>query len=463
MLKIYDTLTKKKSAFKPHRDKKVSMYVCGMTVYDYCHIGHARTMVSFDIVYRYLTYLGYDVNYIRNITDIDDKIIQRSQKNNESFYELTERFIQALNEDTKALNILHAVSEPKATDFIPQMIQLIETLIQKKLAYVASNGDVYYSVHEFKSYGELAHQKLEKLHAGVRVSILEAKKDPLDFVLWKLAKPGEPSWDSPWGKGRPGWHIECSAMCLNCLGEQIDIHGGGFDLIFPHHQNEVAQSEGATGSKLANYWMHAGLVTINKEKMSKSLNNFFTIREVLEKYPPEVVRYFMLTSHYRSQLNYSAELLLQSQSALERLYQALREVDTTFQDNNQTDSESNEFTQRFHDAMQDDFNTPIALSVLFDLAREINKTHNPTLARTLKSLGQLLGLLEADPETFFQQQAKNDMISPEEVEKLISLRNDARAQKNWIEADRIRQELESKGVLIEDNPTGTRWKRLTVD
>jgi cysteinyl-tRNA synthetase len=463
VLKIYDTLTKKKSAFKPIHEKKVSMYVCGMTVYDYCHIGHARTMVSFDIIYRYLKHLGYDVNYIRNITDIDDKIIQRAQKNNEPFHELTERFIRALEEDTKALNILPPISAPKATDFISHMIKLIETLIQKNLAYAASNGDVYYAVHQFKSYGELAHQNIDKLRSGSRVSILEAKNDPLDFVLWKLAKPGEPSWDSPWGKGRPGWHIECSAMCLNCLGESIDIHGGGFDLVFPHHQNEVAQSEGVTEQKLANYWMHAGLVTINKEKMSKSLNNFFTIREVLDKYPPEVVRYFMLTSHYRSPLNYSVELLMQSQSALERLYQALREVDISNKDSHQFSAEKNEFTNRFHEAMQDDFNTPVALAVLFDLAREINKTHNPTFALTLKSLGQLLGLLEKDPEMFFQQQANKEVIQPTEIEQLIALRNDARAQKNWTEADRIRQELEQKGVLIEDSPAGTRWKRLTVE
>lgn len=431
-----------------------------MTVYDYCHIGHARTMVSFDVIYRYLTYLGYDVTYVRNITDIDDKIIHRAQQNQENFDVLTKRFINALEEDTKALNILPPVKTPHATDYIPQMIQIIENLISKNLAYVASNGDVYYAVHGFASYGELAHQNLEKLRSGIRVSILDAKNDPLDFVLWKLAKPGEPCWESPWGKGRPGWHIECSAMCLHCLGEQIDIHGGGFDLIFPHHQNEVAQSEGATGKKLANYWLHAGLVTINKEKMSKSLNNFFTIRDVLSEYPPEVVRYFMLTSHYRSPLNYSAELLNQSWSALERLYQALREVPLVSQQDDVVIDEP--FTQKFHAAMNDDFNTPVALAVLFDLAREVNKTHNRQLALTLRKLGQLLGILALEPEAFFQQQLKTEVIPPEEIDKLIELRNQARENKNWSEADRIRQELEGKGVLIEDNASGTRWRRLTV-
>ncbi len=423
-----------------------------MTVYDYCHIGHARVLVSFDVITRYLRYLGYDVDYVRNITDIDDKIIQRANENKEDFHALTKRFIDAMHEDEKQLNILPPTHEPKATDFIPHMVSMIETLIKNKFAYVAQNGDVYYAVNKFKTYGELAHQSTDKLRAGARVAVTDAKADPLDFVLWKLAKPNEPSWDSPWGKGRPGWHIECSAMSLDCLGEQFDVHGGGFDLIFPHHQNEIAQSEGTTGKPVVTQWMHVGFVTVNKEKMSKSLGNFFTIRDVLKEYPAEVIRYFMLTSHYRSQLNYSKELLEQAQTSLERLYLSLRNIDIP---SIKTDVQ-NDYVMRFHNAMQDDFNTPIALSVLFDLAREVNKTQDGLLAGILKHLGNLLGILEQDPEKFLKQN-QNDVA---EIEKLIAERNQARVEKNWSRSDEIRDQLQKMGITIEDSAAGTRWRKL---
>lgn len=459
MLQIYNTLTKSKSIFKPITPNKINMYVCGMTVYDYCHVGHARTYVSFDIIRRYLKYLGYEVNYVRNITDIDDKIIQRANENNEDFQALTSRFIKAIDEDEKALNILPPDRAPRATEYIDQMIDIIQKLIDKKLAYIASNGDVYYAVHQFADYGKLSHQDVDKLRSGARVSIVEAKTDPLDFALWKLAKPDEPSWDSPWGKGRPGWHIECSTMALDCLGEHFDIHGGGYDLIFPHHQNEIAQSEGLTGKTFVNTWMHPGFVTVNKEKMSKSLHNFFTVREVLKNYAPEVVRYFLLTSHYRSQLNYSEELLDQSRTALERLYLTLREVPVETQN---IASLQNEFTQRFHEAMQDDFNTPVALAVLFDLAREINKSQNIKLAAILKYLGNLLGILEQEPEVFLKQRATNISISESEIDNLIQQRDQARKEKKWALADQIRDELLQKNIIIEDNAEKTRWRRLTV-
>jgi cysteinyl-tRNA synthetase len=455
MLQIYNTLTKSKALFQPVNGKQVNMYVCGMTVYDYCHIGHARTYVSFDIIRRYLAYSGYKVNYVRNITDIDDKIIKRAKENHEDFQTLTSRMIKFIEEDEKALNILPPDHAPRATAYIPQMIKMIDTLIQKKLAYVASNGDVYYAVQQFTSYGKLAHKNMEKLRAGARVSVVEAKIDPLDFVLWKLAKPDEPSWDSPWGKGRPGWHIECSAMALDCLGEQLDIHGGGFDLIFPHHQNEIAQSEGLTNKTFANLWMHAGFVTVNKEKMSKSLNNFFTVREVLKRYSPEVLRYFLMTSHYRSQLHYAAESLDQAQTALERLYLTLRDVPPG-------EHTENHFSQRFHDAMQDDFNMPVALSVLFDLARESNKSRDAKLSGTLKYLGSILGILAQAPEVFLKQQLNNPAISEAEIEALIQQRTRARQEKSWALADKIRDELHQKGVVIEDSSGETQWRRLTV-
>jgi cysteinyl-tRNA synthetase len=324
MLQIYNSLTKQKELFKPIHQGQVNLYVCGMTVYDFCHIGHARVLVVFDIVTEYLRYLGYNVNYIRNITDIDDKIIDRAQKNQESFQQLTERFIQAMHEDFAKLGILPPIAEPKATDYIEPMISLIQTLLDKGFAYIADNGDVYYSVSQFKTYGALGHQDLEKLHSGARVAVIDAKHHPLDFVLWKLAKPQEPSWSSPWGNGRPGWHVECSAMSMDALGAHFDIHGGGLDLAFPHHENEIAQSEAASGEKFVNTWMHVGFVQVNQEKMSKSLGNFFTIRDVLKEYTPEVIRYFLMASHYRSPLNYSPENLQSAKAALERFYLCLR-------------------------------------------------------------------------------------------------------------------------------------------
>jgi len=455
MLQIYNTLTKEKGPLKTLEPNKIKLYVCGMTVYDYCHIGHARVLVSFDMITRYLRHLGYEVDYVRNITDIDDKIITRANENKEDFHKLTSRFIDAMHEDEQKLNILPPDKEPKATEFIPQMIKLIETLIKNNYAYVGQNGDVYYAVHKFKDYGALAHQTTDKLRSGARVAITESKTDPLDFVLWKVAKPGEPSWDSPWGKGRPGWHIECSAMSLDCLGEQFDLHGGGFDLIFPHHQNEIAQSEGATGKSVVNQWMHVGFVTINKEKMSKSLGNFFTIRDVLKEYSPEVIRYFMLTSHYRSQLNYSKELLDQAQASLERLYLSLRNIDVPHV---KKDIQSS-YVTKFHEAMEDDFNTPVALSVLFDLAREINKTQDGILAGILKHLGNLLGILEQAPDEFLKQ-GQNASHDAEEIEKLIAERNKARTEKNWAESDRIRDQLQTMGITIEDSAGGTTWRKI---
>jgi cysteinyl-tRNA synthetase len=454
MLQIYNTLTKEKAPLKTLEPNKVKLYVCGMTVYDYCHIGHARVLVSFDMITRYLRHLGYEVDYVCNITDIDDKIITRANENKEDFHALTSRFIDAMHEDEKKLNILPPDKEPKATDFIPSMIHIIEKLIKNNYAYVGQNGDVYYAVHKFEHYGALAHQTTDKLRSGARVAITESKTDPLDFVLWKLAKPNEPSWDSPWGKGRPGWHIECSAMSMDCLGEKFDIHGGGFDLIFPHHQNEIAQSEGATGHTVVDQWMHVGFVTINKEKMSKSLGNFFTIRDVLKEYSPEVIRYFMLTSQYRSQLNYSKELLDQAQSALERLYLSLRNIAVP----HLKSDIQNTFITKFHEAMQDDFNTPIALSVLFDLAREINKTQDEILAGTLKNLGNLLGILEQDPEDFLKQN-QHDVVAIEKIEKLILERNAARAEKNWAKSDQIRDELQLMGIIIEDAAGKTTWRK----
>ncbi len=398
MLKIYNTLTRKKEEFQPRVPGKVGMYVCGMTVYDYCHIGHARVMVVFDTVARYLRHSGYALTYVRNITDIDDKIIQRAHENGEEFGKLTERFIDAMHEDERALGVLPPDLEPRATQSIPGIIAMIEALISKELAYVGSNGDVFYSVDKFKNYGQLSGKNLDDLQAGERVDVDLAKRNPMDFVLWKMAKANEPAWQSPWGLGRPGWHIECSAMSTCCLGNHFDIHGGGMDLQFPHHENEIAQSEGATGEKYVNLWMHNGFVRINEEKMSKSLGNFFTVREVLQRYRPEIIRFFILSSHYRSPLNYSDEQLNDAGAALTRLYTALRGVKTA--DGAAVDDA---YKARFEQAMDDDFNTPVTLSVLFDSARELNKVKEADqekagiLAATLKYLGGLLGILQDDP------------------------------------------------------------------
>ncbi len=462
MLKIHNSLSKQKEVFKPINPNNVRMYVCGMTVYDYCHIGHARVLVVFDVVYRFLQsiYGKNCVTYIRNITDIDDKIIKRAQANNEPFPALTDRFIAEMNADANALGVLKPNEEPRATEHMAQIIDMIETLITKGYAYPAANGDVYYSVNRFANYGELSGRNLEDERAGARVEIDEAKKDPMDFVLWKAAKKNEPLWESPWGQGRPGWHIECSAMSTHCLGNHFDIHGGGMDLKFPHHENEIAQSEAATGEKFSNTWMHNGHVMIDEEKMSKSLDNFFTVREVLKIYQPEVIRYFILSSHYRSPLNYSQENLDNAKSALERLYTSLRDLDVI-------DVELEEYSERFKRAMRDDFNTAEALSVLFELSREANKHRQQGeleksihFASALKQLAVVLGLLQADPEQFLQGgSASNSDLSDAEIDSLIAARLAARANRDWAEADRIRDELKAKRIILEDAANRTSWRR----
>lgn len=464
MLKIHNSLTGTKEEFKPLIEGKVSMYVCGMTVYDYCHIGHARVMVAFDVITRYLRQQGYEVNYIRNITDVDDKIFNRANENGEPYYELTARFIDAMHEDERALNVMQPNSEPRATDHIDNILNMVQTLIEKGFAYPASNGDVYYRVDKFEGYGKLSNRNIEEMRAGARVEVDENKENPLDFVLWKGAKEGEAAWDSPWGPGRPGWHIECSAMSTCCLGNTFDIHGGGPDLKFPHHENEIAQSEAATGEKYVNTWMHAGAVRVDNEKMSKSLGNFFTIREVLEKYNPEVVRYFLVSSQYRSAINYSEESLKQAQQALERFYNTLRNAQPASGIATHSAS-TTEFRIRFEDAMNDDFNTPEALAVLFDLAREINRggVSTPAQVELLKELGSTLGILQQDPEAFLQRANAGvaDEISAEEVEQLIIDRKNARTDKNWGRADEIRDLLIEKGVVLDDGRDGTTWRRQT--
>jgi cysteinyl-tRNA synthetase len=457
MLQIYNTLTRKKEIFQPIVPGKINIYVCGMTVYDYCHIGHGRIFVVFDIVVRFLRYLGYEVNYVRNITDIDDKIIKRAHENEESVTALTTRTIKAMHEDEEALGVIPPTTVPKATEFISEIISMIQILTDKGFAYQAATGDIYFDIQKFRSYGELAHQDLDKLAAGIRVDLVDAKHSPLDFVLWKLAKPLEPKWPSPWGEGRPGWHIECSAMANKLLGKHFDIHGGGFDLQFPHHQNEIAQSEAANGCKFVNCWIHVGYVTIDKEKMSKSLGNFFTIREVLKNYDPEVIRYFMIASHYRSPINYSLENLTNAIGALERLYSALRGLPFM------QEVDSDNYEQRYVQAMSDDFNTPVALSVLFDIVREVNRLKEEQrleeaaqLASLLKRLGNTLGLLQYDPEKYLK--GSMSLEETDKIEALINARNKARHEKNWIEADRLREELQSLGIVIEDGPHGTTWR-----
>ncbi len=456
MLNIYNSLTRAKQRFVALQSGKVGMYVCGMTVYDYCHLGNARVLVVFDLVSRWLQESGYQVIYVRNITDIDDKIIKRALENGEPFQHLTERFIEAMNEDAAALGVRKPEFEPRATANIPQMLQLIGKLIDKGMAYRADNGDVYYVVHKFNGYGKLSGKSLEQLRAGARVDINPNKREPLDFVLWKAAKAGEPSWDSPWGKGRPGWHIECSAMSERYLGTHFDIHGGGQDLQFPHHENEIAQSEGAHGHTFVNYWMHNGFVRIDDEKMSKSLGNFFTVREVLHRYDAEVVRFFIARAHYRSPLNYSDHHLDDARQALTRLYTALKAFDV--------DSSSyvidwdHAYAKRFREAMNDDFNTPEAVAVLFELANEVNRSHSRELALLLRALGAVLGLLERDPVDFLQSGEVSD-LSAEQIETRIIARKAARKDKNFAEADRIRDELLSMGVVLEDASDGTTWRR----
>lgn len=457
-LAIYNTLSKTKQPFKPLKDNQVRMYVCGMTVYDYCHIGHARVMVAFDVVTRWLRHLGYDVTYVRNITDIDDKIIYRANENGEPFTALTARMIDAMHEDEAKLSVLPPDIEPRATDYIDGMHKMIGNLVEKDYAYAANNGDVYYRVGKFKDYGKLSRRKLEDLKSGARVEVDEAKQDPLDFVLWKNAKAGEPSWTSPWGEGRPGWHIECSVMSTCCLGETFDIHGGGPDLVFPHHENEIAQSEAATGKTYAETWMHAGAVRVDGEKMSKSLGNFFTIREVLAKYPAEVVRYLLVASHYRSPINYSEDNLKEARGALERFYLALKGLPEA------QPAGGEAYIERFTNAMNDDFNTPEACSVLFDMVREINRLKDTDLqaaaglAAQLKQLAGLLGILQLSADDFLQGTTANTDVDIAKIEALINARLEARANKNWAESDRIRDELTAMGVIIEDGKGGTTWR-----
>jgi len=466
VLQIHNNLSKGKEAFRPIDQDNVRMYVCGMTVYDLCHVGHARMLVVFDVVYRYLCHVfGKDhVTYVRNITDIDDKIIQRANENKEDFHKLTERFIAAFHEDTRALGVLTPDQEPRATAHIDQIITMIEDLVANGYAYVSGSSDVYFDVSRFDGYGKLSGKNPEDLVAGARVAVEEAKDDPLDFVLWKSAKPEEPRWDSPWGAGRPGWHIECSAMSTHCLGHHFDIHGGGLDLQFPHHENEIAQSEGASGEKFVNVWMHNGFVRIDDEKMSKSLGNFFTIREVLKRYDPEVVRYFILTSHYRSPLNYSDQHLDNAQAALTTLYTSLRGFENIKSDLPE-EMGADSANAKFFAAMNDDFNTPEALAALFELAHKLNreKKYHPKksehFAGQLKGLAGLLGLLERDPEVFLKTGIGEEGLSAAEVEDLIARRQQARADKDWAEADRLRDALQDKGIVIEDSADGTQWRR----
>lgn len=457
-LKIYNTLSRTKQEFVPITPQEVRLYVCGMTVYDYCHLGHARVLVVFDSVVRWLQTIGFNVIYVRNITDIDDKIIQRALANGESIKALADRYIKAMQEDAEALGVTPPAFEPRATECIDTMVTMISKLLEKNLAYTADNGDVYYAVHHFPHYGKLSGKSLEDLRAGERVEIDSNKRDPLDFVLWKASKPDEPSWDSPWGKGRPGWHIECSAMSEHYLGAQFDIHGGGQDLQFPHHENEIAQSEGVYGHQHVNYWMHNGFVRVDNEKMSKSLGNFFTVHEVLARYQPEVVRFFILRAHYRSPLNYSDAHLDDAKNALERLYTVLKNHDGAVVP---IDWEHNPYAQRFMTAMNDDFNTPEAIAVLFDLASETNRTGDTQYATLLKTLGGVLGLLQQSPQQFFQNYTglQTDELTPEAIEQLIQSRLQARQEKDFTKADALRQQLMEGGIILEDGPQGTTWRR----
>ncbi|MBU2640371.1 MAG: cysteine--tRNA ligase [Gammaproteobacteria bacterium] len=454
MLHIHNSLTRVKEAFVPLTPGKVRMYVCGMTVYDLCHLGHARVFVVFDMATRWLRSSGYDVEYVRNITDIDDKIIKRAAENSEAPAALTERFIHEMHQDERALGVLPPDHEPRATAYVVQMLALIGQLIDKGLAYPAPNGDVYYSVRAFPAYGRLSGKSLDELRAGERVEIDAAKRDPLDFVLWKAAKAGEPAWESPWGAGRPGWHIECSAMSADLLGKHFDIHGGGQDLQFPHHENEIAQSEGAHDCTFVNYWMHNGFVRVDNEKMSKSLGNFFTIREVLQQYDAEVVRFFILRAHYRSPLNYSDAHLDDAKSALTRLYTALKNapLSTTSVDWAATAA------QAFKVAMDDDFNTPEALAVLFELASAANRGDADS-AQMLRNLGGVLGLLQRDTADFLKSGAAGAGLSEAEIDAMIVARRDARAAKNFAESDRIRDALLAAGIVLEDGAGGTVWRR----
>ncbi len=453
MIQIYNSLTRQKEAFVPLQENHINMYVCGMTVYDYCHIGHARSLVAFDMINRYFRHRGYSMKFVRNITDIDDKIIARANERGITISELTAEFITKMNEDCDALNILKPDQEPRATDHIAGMLAMIATLIEKGLAYPADNGDVYYRVREFKEYGKLSNQSIDELRSGERIAIDQFKEDPLDFVLWKHAKAGEPAWDSPYGPGRPGWHIECSVMSAEELGTHFDIHGGGMDLKFPHHECEIAQSEGCHDHPMANYWMHNGFINIDNEKMSKSLGNFFTIREILETYPAEVLRFFILNAHYRSHINYSDETIAQAGNGLRRLYTALNNTP----ENIPALPQSHPLMDKFYAAMNDDFNSPLAISILYEIASVYNKTGDALHFTLLKELGGVLGILQQTPAAFLQGD-KEDLDV--DIDALILARNRAREEKNWAESDRIRDELTALGIALEDKNGQTTWRKI---
>ncbi|AEP29590.1 cysteine--tRNA ligase [Brumicola nitratireducens] len=462
MLQIYNTLTRKKEPFTPLVENKVGLYVCGITVYDLCHMGHARTYLSFDIMVRYLRHAGYDVNYVRNITDVDDKIIQRAIANNETPDELTKRTIAMMHEDFASINLTEPDIEPRVTEHMDEIVDVIQRLIEKKHAYQAPSGDVLFDVSSYEQYGRLSKQDLSQLNAGARVETSSDKDDPLDFVLWKSAKPDEPSWASPWGNGRPGWHIECSAMNHKHLGEHFDIHGGGSDLMFPHHENEIAQSCCAFDTPYVNTWMHAGMVQVDDVKMSKSLGNFFTLRDVLKVHDPETLRFFLMSAHYRSQLSYSQDSISQAKAGLERLYTSLRDITP----NMGVDLAQGGYLARFEAAMNDDFNMPVAFSVLFDVAKDLNKASDPAvandLAGILKKLGAILGILQMAPSDYLQGnlggEEGDDLAA--KVEALIEQRNTARANKDWPMADAARDGLNEIGVVLEDGPSGTTWRKV---
>ena len=466
-MQIYNTLTRRKEVFTPIEPGLVRMYVCGMTVYDYCHLGHARVMVAFDVITRYLRHRGYDVTYVRNVTDIDDKILRRADENNEPIGALTERMIEAMHEDEARLAVLPPDEEPRATRHVDDILAMIETLIAKGYAYAAGNGDVYYRVRRFEGYGKLNNRDPDEMRSGARIDVDEHKEDPLDFVLWKAAKPGEASWPSPWGEGRPGWHIECSAMSKCCLGETFDIHGGGPDLTFPHHENEIAQSEAANGKPFVNTWMHAGAVRVNHEKMSKSLGNFFTIREVLKHHDPEVVRYLLVASHYRSPINYAPESLADARKSLERFYNSLEglalQASSPEGDGTAGGEADDRFAARFIAAMDDDFNTPEALSVLFDLARELNRAKKeapeqaPALAAELRRLGAVLGLLQQEPDTFLKAGSDDLPLTEAQIQAKIDERAAAKKGKDFATADAVRDELAALGIILKDSREGTTW------
>ena len=459
MLCIYNTLTHEKEEFRPINNGKVGIYVCGLTVYDYTHLGHARMLVSFDVIVRHLRAKGFEVTYVRNITDIDDKILARATENKEVFSDLTARFIASMHEDEKALSVLPPDIEPRATEHIASMISMINTLVQKDYAYKAENGDVYFSVVNFPEYGKLSKKKMDELLDGARVGVGELKRDPRDFVLWKSSKDGSVGWDSPWGYGRPGWHIECSAMSTEALGNNFDIHGGGSDLLFPHHENEIAQSQCATGCKFANFWMHNGPLRVDNEKMSKSLDNFFTVREVLKSYSPEVIRYLLISSHYRSPINYSEQSLQQSAKALERVYIGLKGLELK----SAKSLTNSRYERAYFEAMDDDFNTPEALGILFEMVAEINKIRSTNfdlacqLGKLLLRLGNFLGILNLSPEEFLR--GEDDLnINRSEIDNLIQERETARAVKNWQRADEIRDQLLKMKVVVEDNASGSDWR-----